>query len=179
MNAGALRTEAEQLYRSKALDCSEAVVHTLNRALGAPLSADALKMASGFAVGMGGLDRGGCTCGALTGGVMMLGLLYGRSTAFGSAPLVLAKSKELRDWFVAENGTTSCRALVQGSDWSSPCRLEQCVRFTGAVTAKVAEMVQPISDGAQPDLGEMLAFISATTAPAGKYVESTPQAANV
>lgn len=178
MNSGALRAEAEQLYRSKALDCSEAVVHTINRALGAPLSADALKMASGFAVGMGGLDQDGCTCGALAGGVMMLGLVYGRSQPGGSAPLVLAKSKELRDWFVAENGTTSCRALVRGSDWSSPCRLEQCVRFTGAVTAKVAEMTQAVSDVAQPDLGPILALISATTAPAGKYVESAPQAAS-
>lgn len=179
MDAETLRREAEQLYNSKGLDCSESVVQTINSALGSPLSADALKMASGFAVGMGGMDQQGGTCGALTGGVMMLGLVYGRSEAFGSAPLVLAKSRELREWFVAENGSSCCAELVRDSDWSSPCRLEQCVRFTGAVTAKVAEMIAPAVGATQPDLGEMLALISATTASAGKYVERAPQAANV
>ena len=46
----------------------------VNDYLGRPIPAKAVKMASGFPVGMG---TAGCACGALSGGIMALGLKFG------------------------------------------------------------------------------------------------------
>jgi len=60
----------EQEYR----DCSQCVVLAIQEVFGLP-GDDALKAATGFA---GGIGRTGSVCGSFTGGVMALGLLYGR-----------------------------------------------------------------------------------------------------
>ncbi len=61
----AVRDEAEDPYRSGQFLCSEAILHTFNKALGEPLPQEAVRLSSGFPVGMGVLRTGGCTCGAL------------------------------------------------------------------------------------------------------------------
>lgn len=71
-----IRKIAEDYYRNGDFYCSEAVVKTIIDEFQIDVSEDVIKMASGFPVGMGGM---GCTCGALTGGVMAIGLVYGRS----------------------------------------------------------------------------------------------------
>ena len=77
-----------------------------------------LKMASGFGGGMGKQQE---TCGAVTGAIMVLGLLKGeevnnndelKSLAYGSV-------KELIKEFTGEFGTTSCADLV-GCDLNTP-----------------------------------------------------------
>jgi len=103
-----VREQAEELYRSGQFLCSEAILHTFNEALGKPLPQEAIKLSSGFPVGMGVLGTGGCTCGALSGGVMVLGLVYGRANPGDDAPQVLEKAKELHDWFLADKGSTCC-----------------------------------------------------------------------
>ncbi len=141
IDAKAVRAQSEDLYRSGQLLCSEAIVHTFNQALGRPLPQEAVKMASGFPVGMGDLVSGGCTCGALSGGVMVLGLVYGRANPGDEAPLVLEKAKELHDWFLAAKGSTCCRALVAGFEFGSTEHIGQCVAFTGDVAEFVAQML--------------------------------------
>jgi C_GCAxxG_C_C family probable redox protein len=137
----AVRQHAEGLYRSGEFLCSEAVVHTFNEALGRPLPPEAVKMSSGFPIGMGVLGTGGCTCGALSGGVMVLGLVYGRANPGDEAPLILAQAKELHDWFLSEKGSTCCRVLVRSLEFGSSEHIDQCVTFTGDVAAKVARML--------------------------------------
>ena len=73
-----IRTTAETYYRNGDFYCSEAVVKTLVDELQIEAPDDVIKLASGFPVGMGGM---GCTCGALTGGILVLGLVYGRNQA--------------------------------------------------------------------------------------------------
>ena len=136
IDKNAVRAEAEDLYRSGKLLCSEAIVHTFNEALGGPLPQEAVKMSSGFPVGMGVLGTGGCTCGALSGGVMVLGLVYGRATPGGEAPQVLDKARELHDWFL-----TCCRALIRQLEFGSDEHIDQCVRFTGDVAERLAQML--------------------------------------
>lgn len=142
MDPLALRSAAEGLYASGGCHCSEAVLHAFNDTLGRPLSPVAMRLASGFPVGMGALADGrGCTCGALAGGVLVLGLVYGREEPGAQAPEVLGKAKELHDWFVAEHGATCCRVLTRGAPWGTPGRLEHCVRFTGDVAEQVARIL--------------------------------------
>ena len=145
MDARALREQAEELYRSGQFLCSEAVVYTFNEAMETPMPAEIVRLASGFPVGMGALGTGGCTCGALSGGVMVLGMVYGRSVPGTEAPLVLEKAKELHDWFKAEKGSTCCRALIAGMEFGSPAHLDQCVAFTGDVAERLTLMLEATS----------------------------------
>ena len=138
MEAIALRERAEGLYRSGQFLCSEAIVYVFNEAMDDPMPAEVVKLASGFPVGMGALGTGGCTCGALSGGVMVLGMVYGRSVPGTEAPLVLGKAKALHDWFVAEKGSACCRALIAGMEFGSPAHIDQCVAFTGDVAEHLA-----------------------------------------
>lgn len=147
MDISALRSQAENLYRSGDFLCSEAVIYTFNEALGRPLPQEVVKLASGFPVGMGALGTGGCTCGALSGGVMVLGMVYRRSVPGADAPEVLGKAKELHDWFKSEKGSAWCRVLIKNLEFGSPEHIDQCVRFTGDVTERVACML----DGDAPD----------------------------
>jgi len=141
MDATTLRQRAEDLYRSGQFLCSEAVVYTFNEAMDDPMPPEVVRLASGFPVGMGALGTGGCTCRALSGGVMVLGMVYGRSKPGAEAPLVLAKAKELHDWFKSEKRSTCCRALIAGMEFGSPTHIDQCVAFTGDVAERLALML--------------------------------------
>src|SRR5512145_1421389 len=71
-----IRSTAEAYYRSGDYYCSEAVVKTTKDAFHISVPDAVIAAASGFPVGMGGA---GCTCGALAGGIMSLGLVFGRT----------------------------------------------------------------------------------------------------
>jgi len=141
MDALALRKRAEDLYRSGQFLCSEAIVYTFNEAMDDPMPAAVVRLASGFPVGMGALGTGGCTCGALSGGVMVLGMVYGRSKPGDEAPLVLEKAKALHDWFKAEKRSACCRVLIAGMEFGSPAHIDRCVTFTGDVAERLALML--------------------------------------
>lgn len=141
MDAPSLRRQAEELYRSGKFLCSEAIFYTFNEALGYPMPREAVRLASGFPVGMGAMGVGGCACGALTGGLMVLGMVYGRSNPGDEAPLVLGKAKELHDWFKEQKRSTCCRVLIHGLEFGSPEHVDQCVSFTGDVAERLATML--------------------------------------
>lgn len=66
-----IRNLAEKYYRDGDFYCSEAIVKTIKDEFQLPISDDIIAAASGFPVGIGG---SGCTCGAVSGGIMALGL---------------------------------------------------------------------------------------------------------
>jgi len=83
---------------------------------------EAVKMASLFAGGLAGTREE--MCGALSGGLMILGALYGRSRVGEDEQKARDLAKRLRERFVAEWGTTQCRPIrvqVAGRDDSGPC----------------------------------------------------------
>jgi C_GCAxxG_C_C family probable redox protein len=141
MDALALRERAEDLYRSGQFLCSEAIVFAFNEAMDSPMPREIVRLASGFPVGMGALGTGGCTCGALSGGVMVLGMVHGRSQPGEEAPLILDKARELHDWFLADKGSTCCRSLIRNLGFGSPAHIDQCVTFTGDVAEHLALML--------------------------------------
>ena len=98
-------------------------------------------MASGFPIGIG---RSKCLCGAVSGGVMAIGLVFGRTVQKDpQVEQTLALSKELHDWFKEANGKNAlcCRILTKEFDMGAGEHKEQCIRFTGLVAGKVAEMI--------------------------------------
>jgi C_GCAxxG_C_C family probable redox protein len=132
------RLKAEDLYRTGQFLCSEAVFLVANEYLDHPVPDEMVRLASGFPVGMG---LAGCVCGAVTGGVMALGIKYGRSTPATETPGMFAASKELHDRFKARRKCVCCRALIRKFEFGSPEHLEQCITITGEVTADVIELL--------------------------------------
>jgi C_GCAxxG_C_C family probable redox protein len=134
------RQTAEEMYRTGQFLCSEAVFMVANDYLGHPVSDEMVRLASGFPVGMG---FAGCVCGALSGGVMALGLKYGRSQPGVKTPGMFEAAQELHDRFKARRRITCCRVLTRKFELGSPDHIAQCITITGEVAADVIELLQP------------------------------------
>ncbi len=132
--------DAENLYRG-GFFCSEALISSIRSNFELDIPEEVIAMASGFPIGIG---RSKCLCGAVSGGVMALGLFFGRTKQGDSkVEKTLELSKELHDWFKQANGKNAlcCRILTKGFDMASGEHKEQCIRFTGMVAGKVAEII--------------------------------------
>jgi len=111
------RSLAESMFMEKRYNCAQSVLGALTEELG--LDTDtALRIASSFGAGMVQMQE---TCGAVTGGLMALGLRYGFTDPADQEQRALctAKSKEFISAFRAAFGTISCRELL-GCDLSTP-----------------------------------------------------------
>lgn len=132
-----VRKTAEGYFRRGEFFCSESVVTTINDALDQPFKPEIVKMASGFPIGVG---KSGCLCGAVSGGVMALGLAYGREKADGEMPKSFPNNAALHDYIIDEYGSTCCRVLTMEFDeFDSKERAEHCIQITGEVAAWVME----------------------------------------
>jgi len=89
---------------------------------------DLVTMAEAFG---GGIGNSKCLCGAVTGGVMALGL-QGQGKASGD--LVAA--------FRTRNRTTCCKALSAPYTWLSSAHLSNCRRLTVETAEEVVRLLQ-------------------------------------
>ena len=95
-------------------NCAQAVLYAFRGEAG--LSEDlALKIATGLGAGMGRKQE---VCGAVTSGILVLGLRHGRgSTGDRSATeQTYRKTRELMDQFAARHGSCLCRELLPDYD---------------------------------------------------------------
>lgn len=135
--------DAEQYYRD-GFYCCEAVVAAIWDNFELDVPKEVIALASGMAVGVG---RTGCLCGAVNGGVLALGLFFGRTEPGGpqdpKAVKCLALANELHSWFREHNGkgTTCCRVLTREFDMGQGEHKAQCIRFTGLCAGKTAEII--------------------------------------
>lgn len=133
-----VQANAEELYKSGTYFCSEAVVQTINELLGCPYDKNIVKLASGFPIGMG---KAGCLCGAVSGGQMALGMVYGRVEGEPMKDIMFEKSKALHDYIKGEYKSTCCRVITKewaGDQFKSPERKNHCITITGKVARWVA-----------------------------------------
>ncbi|MBS4007954.1 MAG: C_GCAxxG_C_C family protein [Clostridium sp.] len=140
-----VQTDAEELFSSGKFFCSEAVVQTINELLNKPYAEDVAKLAGGFPIGMG---RAGCLCGAVSGGQMALGMVYGRVKGEPMNEKMFIKAKELHDYINEEYKANCCRIITadwQGEDFKSQARKNHCIKITGKVARWVAS--EFIDDG--------------------------------
>ncbi len=98
-------------------NCAQSVVFAFCDECGIGEDA-ALKVACGFGGGMGRKQE---VCGALAGGIMVLGLRRGRGTQEGRPVTedLYQKIREFMDAFVVQNGSYLCRDLLSGCDLST------------------------------------------------------------
>lgn len=134
-----IKLTAEDYYRSGDFYCSEAVVKTIKDAFNLPVSNDVVSMASGFPVGLGGA---GCTCGAVTGGVLSLGLVFGRTVPKDrKVDTAMKLSRELHDIFKKRHKHLCCRTLNRYMIMGSARQMKQCVAFTGEMAQETARII--------------------------------------
>jgi C_GCAxxG_C_C family probable redox protein len=139
VNIAEIKEEAEALYKNGGYYCSEAVIAVIRKNIVPDMPVEVIAAGSGFPVGIGGSK---CACGALTGGVIVLGYLFGR-TAPGDDKVkkAMALSKELHDSFQKNHKVLCCKLLTKGMEPGSPERMKKCVSFTGEIAAKTAELI--------------------------------------
>ena len=134
-----IKQDSEELFFFFSLFCSEAVLTVINNYLGQPYHPDVVKMASGFPVGMG---TAGCLCGAVSGGQMALGIVYGRTQGEEMQQKMFEEAKGLHDHIIKEYGSCCCRVMTRqwkGDEFKSPERKKHCIAITGNVAAYLAE----------------------------------------
>jgi len=139
--SAALRAEilAASLYTS-GLHCGESVVRAVNEVAGHPMPAEVFRMASGFCEGISGSR---CTCGALAGGVMAMGLVGGRTSAQDAWEPVWGATAELRGRFETDQGTTLCDPISEShGGMDHPERWAHCTELVGRTARWVIEIAE-------------------------------------
>ncbi len=109
-----VREVAEEHFRKGEFYCSEAIVASIKSNFEVDMPDEMIAMASGFPVGIG---KSKCTCGALQ-------LAY-----------------ELQDSFRQKHKCLCCSVQTKGMDMASGEHKAQCIRFTGEMAEKAAEII--------------------------------------
>jgi C_GCAxxG_C_C family probable redox protein len=104
--------------------CAESVFKTITENFSKDVDSSLSKLASGFVGGMGSSHQE--ACGALTGGIIALGCLYGRTDPKNEITILKEMVVEYRRRFKKEFGSTNCGVLLdnfgeQGDDYAK-CR---------------------------------------------------------
>lgn len=134
-----LQDDAEKIFTT-GFACSESVIAAIRDAFDLNIPDSAIAMSSGFPWGLGGA---GCLCGAVAGGAMCIGFLYGRTTP-GDPKInrCFELTNEFHDKFKKEFGTTCCRVLIKNyPDKNSQERKCHCIRMVRFAVVAVAEIL--------------------------------------
>ncbi|MDJ0780752.1 MAG: C-GCAxxG-C-C family protein [Desulfosarcinaceae bacterium] len=138
-----IHNRTANLFRTQQLWCSEAVLCVLNRGLGGELPNDlVVPLGAGFGEGIGG---SGCTCGALSGGAMAIGLFCGAAgTGLHRSRNARTLSRQLHDHFKAQYGSTCCRILTKQVLRGSDGHFELCTELAAGAAALTATLILSI-----------------------------------
>ncbi len=125
-------------YFRNGLYCSEAVLRAFNEVYQLGYSAEDYKIATGFGSGLSG---SGCCCGAVTGCVMVIGLVAGRNKNYESERIAFTATRELHDRFRAKYKALCCRALTRNVKWNSAEHKIQCEQYVLDATSITDELL--------------------------------------
>lgn len=143
-----VRKLAESYISSGKYHCAESVLLALGETLGFPVD---LKYVSGFGRGLGGTK---CVCGAYSGSVVVLNLIYGadkRALSPSEAKAIDATLEKaisnFNEQWKQKNKYTCCKLLTKDVVWGSPEHSKHCVALTG----DAAEILWGIIDELQKE----------------------------
>lgn len=137
-----VREDAEGYFRRGNYYCSEAIVASVRDNIAPEMPEALIAAASGFPIGVG---RSKCMCGAVSGGVISLGYVFGRtgptSPADPKSVRAMELANELQQAFRDSHKVLCCSVQTKGMDIASGEHKAQCVSFTGEMAAKTAEII--------------------------------------
>jgi C_GCAxxG_C_C family probable redox protein len=144
-----VRTDAEEYFRRGNFYCSEAIVASVRDNIAPEMPDAMIAAASGFPVGVG---RSKCMCGAVSGGVLAIGYVFGRTGPSDpkdpKSVKTLELANELQQVFRDSHRVLCCSVQTKGMDMASGEHKAQCVQFTGEMAAKAAEIIKRETEGA-------------------------------
>jgi len=137
--------QASKDYFHSGFGCAESVLKAIADAKG--IKSDLIpRIASGFC---GGIAHTGGMCGAVTGGIMALNIIYGRETPEQSHELNYQKVQEFVHAFNLKYGTLNCYELTgcdlrtdKGKKKFDVLNVhEKCTELTAEATRMVLELI--------------------------------------
>ncbi len=134
------RDEVEKMafdHFDSGFHCAEAIAKTIIELHAENPNAMITKVASGFAGGIGGTHAE--ACGALTGGIIAIGYLYGRTESGQDIQHARELAAEFSARFVEEFGSANCGVLLEklGQQHNGL----KCKRLTAAAAGLLAELL--------------------------------------
>jgi C_GCAxxG_C_C family probable redox protein len=125
-------------YHESGFHCAEAVSKAVVEAFGRGMRASIPSVATAFGGGIGRTHQD--ICGALTGGVIALGYLFGRNEACSDWTNVSELAAELKRRFVQQYGTTNCGALL--ATFGPQEDGNRCKRLSGEVAGILVDILE-------------------------------------
>ncbi|MGM0646497.1 MAG: C-GCAxxG-C-C family protein [Thermodesulfobacteriota bacterium] len=134
-----MRERAENLYATKQLLCTEAVLVALNEGFQGGLTEEqAVGLTAGLTIGLGG---SGCLCGAVSGGVLGIGLVLGGSAPHRHRATIRGVVNRFHDQFKTTHHSTCCRILAREVKNDAQAHFLHCQNLTGEATQMAAESI--------------------------------------
>ena len=150
MDTKLVEEKAEKMFGAEGLFCAESVLTAVSDEAGV-ISPLIPRIATGFCAG---IARTCGMCGAVTGGIMALGIIYGRDNAEQSYETVYEKVQQFLRAFEKEYSSVNCFELT-GCDlgkeeerqaFIEKGMMERCRQFTGRAASLVAELISGEED---------------------------------
>lgn len=123
-------------YMDDGFNCCEAVMMTGDKVLDLKLPPEVFHACANFRQGIGS----GCVCGALSGMVMLSGILDRRFPH----PLGKGLASHLHDRFKEKFGSTCCRVLLKEMSFLDKVGKKGCKEMTGATAVMLQEIWEPV-----------------------------------
>lgn len=125
-------------YMENGYHCSEAIFLALGEHYLREVDPLALRLSTPFAGGIGGTRLE--TCGALTGGILLIGALCGRADGQTNDERCLALAAAFRERFQQEFGFTTCQALKD--NWVGKPGQPDCKTLTERTAGLLIEILE-------------------------------------
>ena len=131
---------AQSYFRNNKYFCAEAVLKSILEVYDYPMREEIVKFATGFS---GGVGREGCICGAISGGVLCLGMFFGRYNAGDPAGVkAIELTAKLYERFTEKHKHTCCRILTRKLEKGTPERLNQCLSLIGEIAYETVCIIE-------------------------------------
>jgi C_GCAxxG_C_C family probable redox protein len=133
-------------YFRNGLYCSEAILRAFNEVYQLDYPENLYKISTAFGAGLG---EAKCSCGSVTGGVMVLSIIAGRNINYESERLAFTIANELHDRFKQKHKALCCRVLTKNVQWGSAEHKILCEKY-------VVDAAQITDDIIKKDLRDFL-----------------------
>ncbi|MDT3698411.1 MAG: C-GCAxxG-C-C family (seleno)protein [Thermincola sp.] len=131
-----IAARAEELYR-EGLNCCESMLKASIEELRLPLPEDTYRLGRFFREG---IAESGCICGALAGGIMILG--YQAGDYKRDLPL----AERFRAGFVGKFGSTCCRVIRRKQSFIGKLWNRECRELTGFSAGLLYELLNDVGE---------------------------------
>ena len=120
-------------------NCTQAVIKAVRDVTGADLPADAERFGAGFT---GGIAHSGAVCGALVGGVMVLGWASGDGSTCGNDHAAAKLAGRLKNEFDRACSGPNCETVREGLRFRHRRARELCRRATALAAGMTVDLLE-------------------------------------